>query len=365
MFACGVVPVACVASLTSGLAQFLFAELAALGLMFVGFGLTYLGNLRWIPMLQVGPPAVDWFRSSLAAAVVAGVGAIVLFRQYTGKATKRNRLAAAGGALTAAVLYVFLPWGTELSLQTLISPGAFDGAKVAGSLDPVSKSVFPMRGRLGVAPNEVNLPITLRGVPADDRLVVDAFNIRLTAPSGREWSAGLIPLTVRPAESGRALVNAEVLVDRDFFAMEASHPVSLHATFYLTLFDKPRSATIPIRRAPVRVMDGLQCSESSLIGFTCKSAFRWPRRLVSAESGNSGASVNSLSYSPVPADLGSEPVETRVFLVPWTATDVTVSSRAPVAHFRTDITIADVVLAKYTLNAKVKDDLGIGISTFE
>lgn len=370
MFVCAVMPVAGVASLTSGLVQFLFAEVAALGLMFLVFGLTFLGNLRWIPMAQAGPPAVDWLRSSLAAAVVACVGTSVLVSQYTGRSLKRNRLIAAGGALTAAVLYIFLPWTAQLDLQTLISPGGpdgthFDGTKISGALESVKKSVFPMRGRRAVASNEVNLPITLRGVPADDLLVVDALYLRLAARSGREWSMALIPVTVRPAEPGQALVNAEVVVDRGFFAGEASHPVSLHATLYLTLFGKPRGSTMPIRQAPTRVMDGLECSESSLIGFTCKSAFRWPRRLVSAESENSGASVSSLSYSPFPADLGSEPIEARLFSLPWTATEVTISSRMPVAHFQTDITIPDVILKNFTLAAKIRQEFPASISTFE
>ncbi len=148
-----------------------------------------------------------------------------------------------------------------------------------------------------------------------------------------------------------------------FFAEEGSHPVLLHARLYLTLFGKPASVTIPVRRTAVGAVDGLRCSEGSLIGLTCKSVFRWPRRLVTAGSGDAGDSESSLSYSPLLADLGSEPVETRSFSVAWTANDVTVSSRAPIAHLRSEIVIPDVVLAKFTLAAKIVYDNGIGPST--
>jgi hypothetical protein len=270
-----------------------------------------------------------------------------------------------GGALAAAALYLFLPWTAEINLQTLMSRGRVDGTKITGTLETVAKSVFPIRGRRSFAPNEVNLPIVLHGIAPDDRLIVDALYIQMTARSGREWSAGLIPVIVRPAIAGQALINAEIAVDRDLFAEESSRPISLRAKLYLTVFGKPRSATIPIRRQPVTVMDGLRCSEGTLIEFVCRSTFRWPQRLVSIDYGETADSMSTLSYSPFAAGLGSEPIEAYPFSLPSTATDVTISSRAPIAHIRTEIAIPDVILARFTMRAKLAEDRGVGINALQ
>lgn len=87
----------------------------------------------------------------------------------------------------------------------------------------------------------------------------------------------------------------------------------------------------------------------------CRSAFRWPARLVYAKLGHTDAHsfTQSVSYSPFPASLNIEPVETR-----WASAfaagpapvvrDVTIIVEEPLALVRRDFEAAGVKLNEFT-----------------
>jgi hypothetical protein len=80
-------------------------------------------------------------------------------------------------------------------------------------------------------------------------------------------------------------------------------------------------------------------------GVFCRSAFRWPERLIYAQGAD--GSLNSLyqliSYSPFPSALSVNPIEEH-----WTsglsqaAKQVTIISRRPIAHLRRDMELDGV-----------------------
>jgi hypothetical protein len=351
---CAVIPVACLASLTGGLVSFLFSELLLLAIGFIGEELV---GAR----AQAGPQAVEWVRNSLAAVVIAGFAATVLFLQYRNRRTGPNRLWGATGVAAASAGFLFTPWIGALSVQTGLSEQNFNGSALSASLESVKKSIFPIRGHDQIGESEVAFPIAMRGVPAGMETEADALLATLTAPDGKIWNSRLLPAFVRPGDPGITLVNADIGVEPAFFLAESTRPVTLRVSLYLTLFGNPKSLTIPIQQEPVNVMDGLQCAEGVFIQFNCRSIFRWPRRRVYAatHSGSSESSVTTISYSPFPAELGFGAPEQHSFSVPYATSDVTITTKEPLSHFRADFTIPNVVLAEFTEEAKSKTEFHV------
>jgi hypothetical protein len=88
-------------------------------------------------------------------------------------------------------------------------------------------------------------------------------------------------------------------------------------------------------------------SEQGVPVVLCRTAFRWPRRLVWArdDTGRGEVFAETMSYSPFPADLHISPVESH-----WAraslnqAGEVTIVTQDPIAHIRTDVELRDVRL---------------------
>ena len=219
MLFCAVVPAVCLASLTSDLVTFLFSELVV-GMTLVGVELLRSRKLVTLPAMQAGPDAMDWVRSSLVELVIAVVAAVVLFRQYRNRETSTNRVWGAGGIVVAGAVFLLMPWSIALAVQTWLARQSVGGAQISASLESVRKSVFPIRGSQ-IGPDEVNLPIAVRGLPAGIEAVTDAFFATLTAGDGQQWSADFVPTQMRPGDPGATLLNVELAVDQDFFERES------------------------------------------------------------------------------------------------------------------------------------------------
>jgi len=111
-------------------------------------------------------------------------------------------------------------------------------------------------------------------------------------------------------------------------------PLTLRGAAYITLFGETESRTVTLRERPVNVQDGLQCFPGDFGYLICRSFFRWPARLVYAESaGKESTFMNTLiSYSPFPAnaDLG---------VITWregggvNTAKLTLTTQKPPAHF--------------------------------
>ena len=133
--------------------------------------------------------------------------------------------------------------------------------------------------------------------------------------------------------------------------------MTLRASLYFTLFGNARSQTIPLSDQPSNAPDGLQCYTDSVKSewdVYCRSAFRWPARLVYAKLGHTNANsfTQFVSYSPFPASLSIDPVETR-----WASAyaagptpnvrDVTIIVEEPLVHLRRDFEAQDVQLDQF------------------
>ncbi len=86
----------------------------------------------------------------------------------------------------------------------------------------------------------------------------------------------------------------------------------------------------------------------------CRAAFRWPDRLVYAKLGRTSADsfAQFVSYSPFPAGLNIDPIETRWASAyasgpPPTVRDVTILVEEPLAHLERDFEARDVRLNQF------------------
>jgi len=356
-------PAACLASLTPGIVSFVLSGfLLVATVLFLDTGLSRVKLLAGLPAMQAGPDSIAWLRYSFAAAIVAVFAASVLFRQYRNRRTSANRKWGMAGISLACAIFLFMPWSVSLRLQAALSEQYFDGSSLRATLASVQKSVFPNHWSdpFGSYSTEVSLPLEIQGIPTGLDVATDALFVSLAGADAQTWSADFTPAILRPGEPGKILVDANLVIGRGFFEKENSRPVTLHARLYLTTFGNPRSRTVPIRQVPVNVIDGLQCGEGTSVGYTCRSIFRWPRRLVFAGATRSDeASVRSVSYSPFAADLGFGSIQRHSFSVPVGVTETTITTEEPVSHFLAELTIPNVLLTRYTWVAKHKCDEGL------
>jgi hypothetical protein len=141
-------------------------------------------------------------------------------------------------------------------------------------------------------------------------------------------------------------ISAVCAADPGFFERDRGRPVTVRGSLYLTVFGNARSQTLALSDQPANALDGLQCYTdvaSAEWDVYCRSAFRWPARLVYAKLGRSNANsfAQTVSYSPFPAGLNIEPIETRwasafAFGPRPNVRDVTIVVEEPLAHLRRD-----------------------------
>jgi hypothetical protein len=191
----------------------------------------------------------------------------------------------------------------------------------------------------------LHIPLLIRGVPENVEVRSDAITIIATGPDGRFARAvsANSPLGLRQPDT--VLMDEIVPVDRAFVDAERGRSLKMRLTLYLSLFGNAGARTIPLSSEPVYALDGVQCYMGQFAELFCRSAFRWPERLIYAQ-GTDG-SLNSLyrliSYSPFPATLSVNPIEEH-----WTsglsqaAKQVTIISRRPIAHLRRDLELEGV-----------------------
>lgn len=358
MIFCLSLPVAALASLTSGMIPFLLSEFIVVAAVGVSQGL--LGVRRqWVsflPALQAGPAAIDWVRDSLVGAIIVCLSAFILHSQYKTRRTEQGNRWAIGGGMAAGVVFLLMPWSLALAVQSELSKQAFDGSSLKVVLDSVAASVFPLPGKTPIVERQVSLPVAVSGVPDGLEMEDDALRITLEGADGETWSSGFVLPNLIEAASGhgKTVIDGLLRVDPAFFDRESAHPVTVHAKLYVTLFGNPRSVTIPIQNPPVNAIDGLQCFAGLFNQLHCKSIFRWPMRRVYARTGEGGVEsyVRSVSYSPYPATLGFNPIEEHSFSGGTTATKATITTLEPLSHFEVEREIRGVSLMDYTPEAK-------------
>ena len=208
-----------------------------------------------------------------------------------------------------------------------------------------------MMGRHGY---QVDVPLSIAGVPNDVELLPDGASITFQAADGTTWSSGryTYPALARNLPGpGPATLNANVDVPAEFFERAKDQPVRLTADLYVSLFGNPVSKTIPIQSTPTSAVDGLQCRTGAFRQLVCAAPFGWPGRLIYAKfpSGGTLLFTRFISYSPFPAAMAFDEVSSRAISFPKDEREVTIVSNQPLGSFRRTVTVDNFPLKELSL----------------
>lgn len=355
LFAFLALPVAALAALSSGMAAFIFAQLIVAA---AGYGLWEMVLVTKIVRLGDAGGA-GWVRDSIAFVAISIIALAVLLLQYIRRRTIFSRGFALASVALGALAYAAMPFPMAFALQTHVSKQAALGSSMRIALDGSSGWQYWSHP---VGPGILlHLPILIQGIPEGTEVQADALRFTLQSPDHRV--ARLDPLDcsgLRRAtlSASNAMIYAECLIDPAFYKQERGQPLNLRASFYFTLFGNARTQTVPLTDQPTNALDGLQCYTNVVKAewdVYCRAAFRWPDRLVYAKLGHTDANsfAQFVSYSPFPASLNIDPIETRWASAyasgpPPTVRDVTILVEEPLGHLERDFEARDVRLNQFT-----------------
>ncbi len=341
-------PFAAIATLNSGMAAFIFSQLIVLA--------AAAGIWEMLPLSGSSLGGVAWVRESIASVALVAAGLPVIFLQYKTRNTVSSRTVAIGGIAIGAVLFAALPWPLALALQSHLSkePALASSIQVGLGDSEAQPLWFPRAPKVALL---LRLPFLVHGISERTEIQPDALTVSLRGPDGytENLSIGDCSELKRNTISTRAVtVSAACAADPEFFRRERGQPVTVRGSLYLTLFGNARSQSLPLSDQPENALDGLQCYTSVVSAewdVYCRSAFRWPARLMYAKLGHANANsfAQTVSYSPFPAGLSIEPIETRWASAfasgpPPTVRDVTIVVEEPLAHLRRDFEARGVQL---------------------
>lgn len=344
LFAVVVAPSAALAALCRNLASYILYAVVLAAIAF------FLEARLW---------EVAWVMDGQAVLVVIAISVGVLWLQYKGRRTQISRWSASAGLALGAGAMIAMPWSFAFAVQSRLSKQPTLGAGVQVAFGPSPAiSDWPT----GKQPEgAVYVPITVQGMPEGTEVRPDALMVSIEDSGGSSTTVNPLscaPVTRHSLAAGLVL-RAVCRADPDFVKNHGGGLVTLRGAIYLTLFGNSKSTTIPLSDEPINASDGLQCYTDTVHAewdVYCRSPFRWPRRLVYAKLGHTDANSfeQTISYSPFPAELNLNPIETR-----WASSyasgpppkvrDVTILVKEPLAHLRRDFEARGIRLSTFML----------------
>lgn len=305
-----------------------------------------------------GLGGVAWVPNSIALLVLFATALTILFVQYKSRRTILSRYLAFGGIALSAMVVAGMPGPLVLKLQSSLSKDPAIGSSIHVALGHHPQDTM---WTASLEPKvTLHVPIAVDGISSSTEIQPDALSLSFRGSDGAISRIGVIDCsnlkrgTISPSA---VTVTAVCLADPAFFRQHHGHPVTLDASLYFTVFGNPRSQTMPLTDQPANAPDGLQCYTQKVKAewdVYCRSAFRWPARLVYAKLGHTDANsfTQFISYSPFPANLNLDPIETR-----WASAyaagpspivrDVTIVAEEPLAHLRRDFEAQGVQLNEF------------------
>ena len=322
-FFAAALPVSALAAVTEGLVPFVSAVLV--------LGVTAMFGES---VFHHPPPTVEWIGDCLFAAATIGIAVTVLLWQYRDRRTLFSRLFGLIAYYAVLALYIFLPASLSLRAQTWLSKNPDMASAVRVSVKPDRDRVSSFNTTQVSA--TVPVPLAVSRLPDGVETRADSLLISFIWPD-RSWSpSARSGITSHVPDKGEAILDTLVQMDYGLFRAERTAPLTIRGSVYLTLFGEAERRTIPLKQGPKNVQDGLQCFSGAFAGgdyMLCRSMFRWPASLVSAEGTVAEFGDSTISYSPFPAELDLNPLQIR-----WAesvhAEEATILTKKPLAHLR-------------------------------
>jgi hypothetical protein len=349
MFIGAMLPIAALASVTPGIVPFTFVGMI---LVAIGFAIDTSIAPPSAQAVRLALSSSQWVWNSIALLTLIAFSIPVLYIQYRIRRTFMSRFVILFVGVGGALAYVYVPWPVAAEIQSRVSHQSVGSRALRVSLEPGAKRFFPM-GMMWRKDFQVDVPLAVRGIPEDVEVIADAVSLSFQAADGSSWSTGsyIYPALAKEIPGpGAPILNANVDVPQAFFDKAKDQRVSVIGVLYLTLFGNAQATTIPIRSTPVNVSNGMQCSIGVFQQLSCRSAFRWPARLVYANFRDREMLpfTRAVSHSPFPAGLGFDAVESREVPVPGGEHQVTIVVKEPLASLRHDFEIDDFPLLEFS-----------------
>ncbi len=354
-------PVVILSALTTGFVQLLVAVLVpCLGGLLVAIVAP--------EVLLSLPSGYGWINSYVAFLVIGLAAVVILIWQYRRLGTAAARAFAVAAGVLILVGAVFFPWSSSFRIQSWLSNEHPNPSAVQVSLDS-QKNWLDRAEVQGDGSLYLALPIAITGLPPGMTAKVEGFSMQLRAPDGTLREVEQLPLNYPTALNEEFSIRATL--GRSFYEKVKDEPLAVRGRLYLTLFGNRRLVRVPFENRFVRVPSVGVCEAGQVRGnkgyfLVCNSAFRPPPVLTSfrfvESSANSafpdlspGSQVSSgISYSPLPAEPGIDPVS-QIISLPTTAalsptpvemTAAVVDTQQPLAHIERNFEFGNLHLSE-------------------
>ncbi|MGH9685681.1 MAG: hypothetical protein ACRD5K_01130 [Candidatus Acidiferrales bacterium] len=315
-------PIVVLSALTTGFVQLLVAILVA---WLAGLVVTIAAP----DLVLALPSGYGWINAYFAFIVIGLAAVVILIWQYRRRGTAAGRAFAVMAGVLILAGAVFFPWSDAFRIQSWLSNTRVSQSAVQASPDS-QKNWLDRAEVQGDGSLHLELPIAITRLPLGMVAKVEGFSLQLRAPDGTAREVRQLPLN-HPSEVNQEF-SVTATLDRGFYQKVKDEPLAVRGRLYLTLFGNRHVARVPFSNRFVRVPNVGECEASQVPGkrsyfVICNSAFRAPPVLTSVRfietSANSafpgltpGSPPAGISYSPLPAEPGIDPVSQAISLSP-------------------------------------------------
>jgi hypothetical protein len=354
-----VLPAVALASITAGLVEFVWIPLAA----YVAFAVIV---FQLSSRVQTGFDwgGLDWFRTTVMAALLSAAFVAILLVQYALRRTWLSRGILAATLLSIGFLIWMPGWHTAFALQARLS-----GQHVADTVARIAigtgrnPQTQQQSSWGGQDVEGISIPVRVTGIPDGMALLSDRATVSVDTLQGERWSSGWDSLNrlFRVIGTPGARTEDEQLlpgdgeyglylnIDRSFLRRASSVPVHLHARMALTLLSPEQTTPLALREGAQAVSNDGFCwvtSRKRQFETACSWVVRTPARLGFRlrPDGTNLPPASSWgdkvgSYGPYPTSGGLWQDADQSVTTDSRPLGIDLVTRTAVAHFERDLDI--------------------------
>lgn len=266
-----VLPIACLAAVTSNFAKML------LGLLCV---ILFVAGVGYLSTFLPSSSTTNSFGDALGFIVPVSVFIVVLFLQYAQRATLVSRTLLFALAVTLSVLTLFGPEDTAMGITY---PVRAEGAgpqitfRQIASKDSGSDSDDSAGRELSLV-----FPVSITGIAAETAVKVDNARVRITAAGGERWTSHWqgVSLTSLPGQPNSTVT---LQINRAFYGRMKDKPVTVELSLAFTLLQSGEVKRMVLPEKSFQLPSGSVCrSTGESSGLSCLSPMRQPPLLLVA-----------------------------------------------------------------------------------
>ncbi len=340
------VPVAAIASVTSGLLGFLTATLFLLLLTLAAYVVTSVlhVSLAW--------GHFEWVREYLVFGLTFVLGTGILYGQYARRATQLSRIAAIAGPVLLFACAAVLPWTVAFAIQSWLRPNRLQPLSIGVKLDSERR----WAGRIYRGEQDrlvADIPIKIDRIPEGADLKVYGVRMNLRAPDGQTQVVEQPPSESFETDSG--MVSLRIVLPAQWYEKYRREALQVSGILYFALYNKARYFTVRSAGHKVGVPGVGLCIVDAKSLF-CGSAFRPPTSYVDADVTEQSIRgvIHSIAHmagsgdaAPFPAEFNMDPVFRWFSPTLAPIRDVLIQRAEPIAYTAQSFGLDRLVLAEF------------------